>query len=1026
MSKLLEFQKAVKRVQGYSRKELFQAIARSHWTIKRVGQTEVIRRKVLDRMFEIYKNYLQRQRVEAEKASKQKMAELVKQLEELDISDIAFITQDSTRTKVTPSVSYPATSFNELLSDQLKNIKSFPVHVRTIAQLSDGNPTNNIQRKEKLAFKLSSKNDIEKYTINVADNIFRYEFTQQYPNHHVTSAIVEITDSKDRTILRRVAKYQAENCVVNIIRGYIGDKADAIYEKFPDLKPQPTALNAQNVQNEDFDIESITTEQYEAIQNTQNVQDPDFIYVDSDKLNQIAKTLGLNIVTYTELGALNNRIWQSFGYNNRKKVHMKVACEHAVVMPGKLKVMSYEYPKFINIPSTTDIVDCDYFYPENPGDEPMPKYYTKLINGELKMHKSFRPSSITNNLADDSDIKYSYVFTPEQMMYRLFKSKYNLSPISNPTLRTIAKCAEHFIGKRVLEPLESLDKYTEYDHNKNYCAYETSQYYQGFPTNKLFPVKPEFSVNPAFIVCTIHNAPRSFQLFYNYVGQSIVITHPVYKCLLNLGAEIIVDYILDAEFQDISIMDFANSLPVTDDDKKKFRNQLIGRTITGGLIEAKTVNCRYNCDEERNQIIHECQQLGYNFADNGGVIVVECPNRTAGFFNFHSYILGYAATFMMHKWAQLEADGKHIVAYNVDAIVVQGKYHEHTDEIGGWKTSVPKKYYSYFNVSGEIKPVLREIPQITMPDREIPRVDTVINGAAGISKSYPWVNDPAFDQVILTPTRELRNEHKMRFDNTYTAHKYFGLNTPDDKTFEILRAKGLIPREYSVVVVDERTMFDESEWDTIQRRKGNSTIITLGDSAQIRNEINGTGITMKWFQDNNYIITQIHRIEGNPARHTYEHGCKLDRLRYKNFDTQRALIAEMFPDQIIPLNVRDLDITVDRIICGDHVTVNRYNNEARNITPEGGLFPFRTTGKIPKTVLLPVNTDGVFWDRKKLTDKRPKGTKYEPYFAVTPDSFQGKTVDSDIYVVVDSLQRHGCLYTAATRTRSEYNTWFVI
>jgi hypothetical protein len=44
MSKLLEFQKAVKRVQGYSRKELFQAIARSHWTIKRVGQTEVIRR----------------------------------------------------------------------------------------------------------------------------------------------------------------------------------------------------------------------------------------------------------------------------------------------------------------------------------------------------------------------------------------------------------------------------------------------------------------------------------------------------------------------------------------------------------------------------------------------------------------------------------------------------------------------------------------------------------------------------------------------------------------------------------------------------------------------------------------------------------------------------------------------------------------------------------------------------------------------------------------------------------------------
>ena len=87
------------------------------------------------------------------------------------------------------------------------------------------------------------------------------------------------------------------------------------------------------------------------------------------------------------------------------------------------------------------------------------------------------------------------------------------------------------------------------------------------------------------------------------------------------------------------------------------------------------------------------------------------------------------------------------------------------------------------------------------------------------------------------------------------------------------------------------------------------------------------------------------------------------------------------------------------------------------------MFPFSEIkkGNIGKKVVyLPVDTQGVFWDRKSMRDDN-KGYKFEPYFAVTSDSFQGKTVEQTLYVDVESLSRHGTFYTAITRTRAQEN-----
>jgi len=126
--------------------------------------------------------------------------------------------------------------------------------------------------------------------------------------------------------------------------------------------------------------------------------------------------------------------------------------------------------------------------------------------------------------------------------------------------------------------------------------------------------------------------------------------------------------------------------------------------------------------------------------------------------------------------------------------------------------------------------------------------------------------------------------------------------------------------------------------------------------------------------------------------------------------------------------VANCDITNDKVIVGTHERAHIFNVSACNHAARNNqLFPFRTVGKKKQIVYLPAYTPKVFWSRTSLSDPLPPGTKYEPYFAVTADSFQGKTVEnlSMIYVDIKSLTRPGTLYTAMTRTRVPDNLFVV-
>lgn len=878
---------------------------------------------------------------------------------------------------------------------KLKNMQ-YPFYVRATALCYFNNRDGTkgfVTRRQKYAVKITNKQEKIAYIESLPTTIVSYGLLHMYNGIHIRQYDFEFTSAQGKAKVIKVAKYEAENCVINILRGYVRpEDINKIYKKYPELEPQEDG----------------------------------HVYIDHDKIERIARALRVNIVTYTELGARENMPWHSYGDSHRKKIHIKIANEHATIMPGKLKVSKIVYDEILEIPTTTNVVDYDYEQDDRRGghDDRIPKYYTIMENGVLIMHKKYRPSTITQNPQDDENIDLAYMFADEQLLYHIFKQENKMATIPNKFIRDIVKSAEHFIGRRALHKFHNKAVYTEYDQNKNYLAYETSPYYQGFPTNTLVPVKLENAKSPAFVIAdNILNPPDSFRYFYNYERGQITLPYPVYQYLLdNENVEIEVNFVLDAIFEKISVSEFADRRQLTGQARKDFCNHLIGRTITGGIKEMKAINCYYQGDVERQQLIYECQQLEYNFGDENLFIKVELPNVAKGLFNFHSYILAYAGIHMMTKWKELESEGKTIIAYNVDALVVQGLYTQNDQHVGGWKTSTPKAYYKQLQVNNRITPPQQPEFNIRVPNRPLPLANTMISGPAGISKSYPWLNDPAYDQIILTPTHELKRTFRQHYANTHTIAKYFQF-TVDDSVFYTMRKANKIPSEHCFVVIDERTMLNEAQWEVIMRRKGNSIIIALGDMEQICNEIEGEAISDAFFSRCGFDAQQIVRTPETIARHDFAYGTKLDSLRNKTIDEQVACIQQSFANHFTQFDIASVDITQDRVVVGNHMRAHKYNKMARKAAAtEDAPFPFRTVGRDPRVVILPVNTPNVYWDRKKMNDIAPKKTKYEPYFAVTADSLQGKTLDHSLYLDLKSLKRHGSVYTAMTRTRLPEHT----
>lgn len=874
----------------------------------------------------------------------------------------------------TPPIIAPQEPRVKKLNQKLQNFNpTLPVFVQAQGTFSVKNHA--MIRQEKYVRFIDTPEKLASYKRSLLSKLMNYEFTSMHPRAIFTNLSFLIDPIIEPQKIVRVAEYKLENCVLNVIRRYLSaDKLDKLYKAFPHL-------NQDNV------------------------------YLSQDQIDKIGKFLRVKLQIFTKLGMNLGQPWATLGSKgNKKTIPIQVQCEHATMIQGRLAVKHIKYylPPLVHN-NETNVTEVKVH-------NNTIQYFTTVDDDELTIHKFFRPSTVTKNKSDDTNLAFAYTTTTEQLLFQLFKLKYNLTPIPDQNIRDVVKQAENFIGHKVISHIPQNAE--ECDHNKNYISYETLQEYVGFPTNHLIATTLNNAINPAFIVTEIHNAPDYFYHFYQQ-KSAYTLTMPVYNFIKNYATTNPL-YVLDhpKPFQQVSIKDFTKNYQIQQDQVKLFRNQLIGRTITGGVKENRNLQCPYSNNTERLQLVHEAQynDYSYNVDEDNKIVNIEIPNTKPGLFNFHSYILGYAAIHMMKQWQFLTDNNATIHAYNVDALVYTMPtnptylFQFNSNDDGAWKYGFPKPYYQNFNVTPDFK--VNNMDPIILPHPEHPTTNTIITGPGGIGKSHPFLSDPFHGQIILTPTKELRDNHKKYYRNTFTAHKYFQFQADDD-TFNTLRRNGSIPRHHNVIIIDELTMFSKHEWDIILNRSNGATIIALGDFEQIISQNNNqTPITEEYFAKHSFKTRVLNRTPTTVSRHAYNYGSQLDQLRQKDFDTQLTLIQSIFTSTTRP----DYQPTT-RVVTGTHHRANYFNNQAKLHLKE---FPVKDRKNMQK--ILPTDDKFIWWGRTKQSQVMPKEFRYEPIYAVTSDSIQGKTYNTNLFIDQHYLSRHGALYTAVTRTTTPDNT----
>lgn len=823
-------------------------------------------------------------------------------------------------------------------------------------------------------------------------------------NRHPVSSVAKVNHRHCGKVM-----YEVGNCVLNILKQAEVDVGKVYMPRYlPHLKPDQA--------------------------------NPRQIYITHDEIKRLTSILKLSIHTYTALGAKLNKIWHSFKCKRGKSIHIQCSDGHATLLPGKIEATKINYVDHVDIPLTPDVVDYGYFQlPRTASqyDSAQPMFYVTIAPGkEYTLHKTFRPSSVTLNPDDDKPGALNYVFTPEQMLFRMFKQAYNLAPINNKDIHAVVKTGEHFIKRRIFNTPTSAMRLV--DHNKNYMSYKLLPEYIGFPTHKLMTAATIncISQTPLFVICVnVTNYPESFRHFYEYSSGPITLQWPVYQYLISVGVHVDVDYYLVGDAQDIDIIGFTDTLlkdgRITSANVKLFRNQMVGRTIAGGLAETKKVTVVYGDNAECEQILHECVEEGLqpDINHKEKTITVNYKGSSNALFHFHSYILGYASIHMMRKWGELENNGCVIEGFNVDAIMYSGNYDaaKSPDLLGGWKTEAVKSYYNTLHVSERdvVYPVRTPPPRPFISNNPITR-NTLILAPPGLSKTYGFKTNPLFDQIILTPTKDLRNDIRTGdapFTNTHTMHKYVQFSCSMSR-WRSLRKSGNIPREHYSLVVDECTDYNSKQWDTILERTNGSIIVAIGDFEQLCNSINASPVSIDYFKSKGFDIIYKTREPGAIARHSYEDGVILDSLRGQ---PDQAKLLSAYVDCVADIDISSMirgEGDYDIFVCETHRQCNRANLMAKEYCLANNI-PLPVKNRDGKVQYISADDHNIWWGRLRMLDEIPKHMLYEPAVAITPDSIHGKTYFANRVYVDAQMTRHGAFYTSVTRTTKLCNTILV-
>lgn len=172
--------------------------------------------------------------------------------------------------------------------------------------------------------------------------------------------------------------------------------------------------------------------------------------------------------------------------------------------------------------------------------------------------------------------------------------------------------------------------------------------------------EPRFDgdLKPAFIVVKYIKMPAKLEYAFSILvgGKVEVITYPLYKYLVDNGADIEIAETIYTKFQDVDLVEFANQWK-DHPNIKQIRNAAVGNTIAGGLKESVSKTWYGSTDEEMTQIEFECTREGLEWTRSRQSITVRLPTKSnKASFHFHAYAISYSVIQMLKKFMELRRD----------------------------------------------------------------------------------------------------------------------------------------------------------------------------------------------------------------------------------------------------------------------------------------------------------------------------------------------------------------------------------
>lgn len=883
---------------------------------------------------------------------------------------------------------------------------------------------------------------------------------------------------RKRTENVRVAKYQLGNCFMKLIENELESRRDS-------------KRTFNGIVDKNFDkLCKMGVVKAHPMTNTVGIS-KDFTYVNFKQMFELAKIFELNLTIYSQFGRIVDLPWIEERNNEHlKSIKVCVSNNHCNIIKTAYEINDIQYVDN-NFEGMTNILGGQFVDVVETRENEFGKYYIRYDSKNKKstMYKTWKPSDngLKSNVVDEfQDIdqmpKYFRCLGAPEILFKLFTKTYFIkqTPID---MFPIIRSGCLFFGKRIISELS--ESVVKIDHNKSYSSYKNCKYYKGFPDQKLRLAHRDIIDGDyvAFVIGSPSYIPDKYKRMYNILyGDMTVFTSPMYRFLIDIGFVFDIKYkVVTGTYHDVDIWRFLEDYDdiIDPKEKKLCLNSFLGKTVMGGIKPTRNYCFKSEDQEELEHINEEIYKTfkgriptvpKYDIdSDRIVELRADIPQVPKGSYHFYSYILQYSHIQVMSKWIELEDKGAKICGYHVDSLILEPNNADlnlNTEKIGEWKLEMQSpetfnKYKSYqiLNNNFEQHQPICHTDIDNLPKKiHLPYKRYLINGSAGIGKSFPFISDPYDDSIILTPTLALKESHletvnklldsddydneqksKIFFmkDKIHTAAKYFQFNLQQER-IDMLRAKGSIPEIAANVILDEGCMFDRTEFNLILLRTENlSNLCVLLDFEQIHKELSGdknNAVDIDYFKQNGFVITEIERGEDDShTRHKLEYGQFLDSLRGCNYNTQKDLIyrSQLF-DKIVVDDYNDpILLNFNHVIVGTHMAgrtlninyANKHNTIKCRVKKRSITFRDLNNNKVKKVsgqlCELSSNDESIWWDRTKFDDKTPPNKAFEPAYACTVDSFQGTTLHNErVGICINELKKHGALYSALTRTKT--------